>query len=175
MQEYGTLLNSFNDFLIYDERKGRVLHSRHLNKAQFYEMWRFHFNRLRPEFSKEQNQEFALAQRLTRGIFGYLRFHSGRELAKCWRLTQNDYPTDHCQEILINHLNYTAPTPGQPLFTKVTNWEDASKSYNYVQQVAAKIEAFGLNYPNMSRPMNQEQQTQLEEQLYQYFSSLLSN
>ena len=175
MEIYGNLLNTFSDYLIYDERKERVLHTRYLNRAQFYEMWRFHFNRLRPEFSAIQNQELAMAQRLTRGVMGYLRHYNGREVQRCYRLDPEDFPSETCQKILHNHLNYMSPSPASPLFPKMTSWKDASLSWNYVTSVTQKVEKYGLQYPLMSRPLSQEQKANLEEQLYQHFKELLSS
>lgn len=173
MQDYGNVQNTFSDYLLYDERKGRVLHSRYLNKAQFYEMWRFHFNKLRPEFSDADKLGLVLTQRLTRGLMGYLRFANGRELSRCMRIDPNDYPNENCREILENQLNFMAPSVGQPVLNKMGSWRDASKSLNYIQAVAAKIHAYGLDYPGMAKPLTDEQKVQLEEQLYGYFTERL--
>ena len=35
MQDYGNLANTFSDYLIYNGRKGRVLHACYLNKSNF--------------------------------------------------------------------------------------------------------------------------------------------
>ena len=175
MENYGTVLNSFSDYLIYDERKGRVLHSRFLNKAQFYEMWRFHFNKIRPEYTHEQNAQMAAKQRLTRSLLGYMRFLNGREIERCYRIEHLEFPSDKCQEILLNQLNFLSPSPGAPLFAKVTSWRDAIKSELYINDVAAKIEGYGLTYPYLTPALNQEQKAHLEEQLYHHFKDLLTS
>lgn len=174
MQEYGNLMNTFSDYLIYDERKGRILHTRFLNKAQFYEMWRFHFNRLRPDFSEAENNNFIFAQRLTRGILGILRNENYKELSRAFLIDNLAFPGDKGQEILLNHLNYLCPSPACTLFAKTLSWVDASKNLSYVTKVVAKVEQYGLHYPNLSCELTQEQKGQLEEQLYQYFKEALS-
>ena len=140
MQEYGNLMNTFSDYLIYDERKGRILHTRYLNNAQFYEMWRFHFNRLRPDFSAIENSEFVIAQRASRGLLGVLRNENYTELKRATFVDGLAYPGDRATEGLINHLNYLPPSPGMTLFARTTSWIDATKSYLYMKKVNAKIE-----------------------------------
>lgn len=174
MEDYGTVLNTFSDFLIYDERKGRVLHSRYLNKAQFYEMWRFHFNKLRPDFSAPELESFHLSQRLTRGLFGYLRNANLEQLRMCARADPESFPDSKCSEILETQMNYTQPSPGMPVLVKLTDWKDATKSFNYISNVLRKIGHYGLDYPLLSKPLTEEQKRYKEEQLYEQFLKELS-
>ena len=174
MQDYGTVLNTFSDFLIYDERKGRVLHSRYLSKAQFYEMWRFHFNKLRPDYSAQELQSFYLAQRLTRGIFGYLRHANLEQLRMCARADMESFPDLKCSEILATQMDYSLPSPGMPVLVKMTDWKDATKSSNYISNVLRKVSHFGLDYPLLTQPLTEEQKRYKEEQLYEMFLKELS-
>ena len=167
-------MNTFSDYLIYDERKGRILHSRYLNKAQFYEMWRFHFNRLRPDFSNQENVEFVVAQRLARGVFAVLKNENYAQIRRAYLIEGPAFPSDQASDAIINHLNYLPPSLACQIAPKMTSWIDATKSYNYIKKVAAKIESFGLQYPAMSRELTQEQKVQLEDQLYHYFKKLLT-
>ena len=174
MQEYGNLANTFSDYLIYDDRKGRVLHTRYLNKAQFYEMWRFHFNRLRPDFSESDSNSFVIAQRVTRGILAILRNANLAELKRAVYLDELAYPDDKTQDILLNHFNYLAPSPSATLFSKTLSWIDATKNLVYMQKVVAKVEQYGLHYPMLSKELTEEQKMQLEESIYLHFKSLLT-
>lgn len=173
MQEYGGLINTFSDYLMYDERKGRVLHTRYLNRAQFYEMWRFHFNCLRPDLSNDKYREFIVVQRVTRGLLAVLRNYSLSELKRHLFVNEQCYP-EGVNDILINHLNYLSPSPAGTLTPKTVSWIDATKNYVYLQKVCAKIQSFGLQYPMLSIELTQEQKAQMEEQLYQYFKKLLT-
>lgn len=175
MQDYGNLINTFQDYLIYDDRKQRVLHTRYLNKAQFYEMWRFHFSRLRPDLGEIQHQEMNLSQRINRGLFGYMRYMNGKEIAKCYRMQISDYPDERCTAILDNYLNFTNPTAGQPILIKMTSWDDACRNLIYIRKVLGKIQSFGLHYPIFTNHHTQEQKAQMEEQLYQNFKTLLTS
>ena len=174
MQDYGNVLNTFSDFLIYDERKGRVLHSKYLNKAQFYEMWRFHFNKLRPDFTHEQMKDFNLAQRITRGVFGYLRNTNLEQLRICAYSDEESFPDMRCNEILQSQMNFTQPTPGMPVLVKLTNWKDASRTYNYMSNVLRKISLYGLDVPSLTGTLTAEQKKYKEEQLYEMFLKELS-
>ncbi|OMJ94511.1 hypothetical protein SteCoe_2285 [Stentor coeruleus] len=173
MQNYGNLVNTFSDYLMYDERKGRILHTRYLNKAQFYEMWRFHFNRLRPDLSDHRNKEFIVAQRITRGLLAVLRNYSLVELKRHLIVNEQCYP-EGVNDIIINHLNYLAPSQAGVLIPKTVSWIDATKNFVYLQKVCVKIQSFGLHYPSLSEELTQEQKAQMEEQLYQYFKKLLT-
>ena len=175
MEEYGNLLNSFSDYLIYDERKGRVLHTRHLNKAQFYEVWRFHFNRLRPEFSPKENLDLRSSLKTSRAILGFMRHQNGREAGRAFRLDVEAYPSPAVQKIMHQQLDYMAPTPAMIVAPRMQSWRDATKSINYVTEVAQKIEKYGLQFPYLSAEMTQEQKAVLEEQLYNHFKDLLTN
>ena len=174
MQDYGNVLNSFSDFLIYDERKGRVLHSKYLSKAQFYEMWRFHFNKLRPDFTRYEMELFNHTQRVVRGLFGYLRNANFEQLRLCAYSDLEAFPDMRCSEILEAHMNFVAPTPGMPVLYKITSWKDATRSTIYLSNVLRKIEKFGLDYPNLSATLTEEQKKNKEEQLYEMFLRELS-
>ncbi|CAG9318288.1 unnamed protein product [Blepharisma stoltei] len=175
MQDYGNLVNSFNDYLLYDERKGRILHTRYLNKAQFMEMWRFHFNRLRPDLSNSQHQQMLTSLKASRYIQGYLRSANIRELGRCYNMSIANFPDERAQEIYLNQLNYVSPAAGQPVGFKMTSWEDATRNAIYVKRVLGKIASFGLHYPYFALEYTQEQKAQLEEQTYQYFKTLLTS
>ncbi len=173
MQEYGNVLNTFSDYLIYDERKGRVLHTRYLNKGQFLEMWRFHFNRLRPDMSKKEERGFLVAQKAVRGLLAVLRNQSLNELKREVVIHPSGFIEKNF-ELLINHLNYLPPSSGGTFLPKMVDWVDATRNYIYLQDVFNKTEGFGLLYPTFIRHYNDEQKVVYEEQLYRYFKKLLS-
>jgi hypothetical protein len=73
MRAQGANLASFSDYLLYDERKGRILHAKHLNRAQSYEMWRLPFNSLRPDLPFYNIRNEDEIQRMSKSIQTYLR------------------------------------------------------------------------------------------------------
>jgi hypothetical protein len=173
MQDYGNVLNTFSDYLIYDERKGRVLHTRYLNKGQFLEMWRFHFNRLRPDMSKTEERKFILAQKAVRGILAVLRNQSLNELKREVVIHPSGFIEKNF-ELLINHLNYLAPCTAGTFGPKMVDWVDATRNYNYMRDILNKTEGFGLMYPVFMPVLSDEQKVVYEEQLYRHFKKLLS-
>jgi hypothetical protein len=174
MQEYGNLMNTFSDYLIYDERKGRVLHTRYLDKASFYEMWRFHFNLLRPDLSYNRNLEFNLSQKVARGLLGHLRNQSLIELRRVLLMDSASYPNDETSDILLNHMNYMSPSLAGTLYARSLSWIDASKNFNYCQEASYKAQKYGLQHCYLSVPLSEEETAKAEEELYQYFKQLLT-
>ena len=173
MQEYGNVLNTFSDYLIYDDRKGRVLHSKYLNRGQFLEMWRFHFNRLRPDFSEYEHQKFLIAQRGVRGLVACLRNQSLMELKREITIHQVGF-IDKNFDLVISHLKYLPPSMAGMVIPKTLSWIDATKNFNYYHAVLAKLEGYGLLYPAFHSNWTNEQKVVYEEQLYQHFKSLLT-
>lgn len=169
MRNNGQVMQTFSDYLIYDERKGRVLHSRFLNRGQFYDMWRLSFNALRPDLFYQLNHEQDEIQRMAVGIQGYLRNQNLNQLRQCYNYYLDEYPGDKCYPILKNHMNYMPPAAGNPLTRRVTDWRDAAKNHRYVRRVMHKVESYGLNYPSSTSQMTPDQLAEAEEQLYEYF------
>lgn len=173
MQEYGNLLNTFSDYLIYDERKGRVLHTKYLNKGQFLEMWRFHFNRLRPDMSRREQQEFIMLHKVARGIAAVLRNQSLTELRRELMFNPTCFLEKNA-DLIINHYNYLAPGLAGCHVPKMTNWVDSTRNYNYVREVIYKCDCYGLMYPTFTHDLTDEQKVAYENQLYRHFKKLLS-
>jgi hypothetical protein len=173
MQEYGNVLNSFSDYLIYDDRKGRVLHTKYLNRGQFLEMWRFHFNRLRPDFSEMEYMNFLVAQRGVRGLVACLRNQSLNELKREITIHPSSF-LEKNTDLVLSHMNYLAPSMAAMVIPKTLSWVDTTKNFIYFQKVLAKLEGYGLLYPEFHYNWTNEQKVVYEEQLYQYFKSLLT-
>lgn len=173
MQEYGNLLNTFSDYLIYDERKGRVLHTRYLNKGQFLEMWRFHFSRLRPDMSKEEQTSFITLHKAARGIASILGNQSLTELRREVVINPSSFIEKNA-DLVLNHLNYLAPGMAGCLVPKMTSWIDATKNYLWVREILYRSDCYGLMYPAFMHGLSDEQKVTIENQLYRHFKKLLS-
>jgi hypothetical protein len=172
MAGFGSVLNTFSDFLIYDERKGRVLHSRHLNDAQHYEVWRFQFNRLRPDLPVSLEKSHTRGLLLARSVIGFLR----EEQLRLHRLHNNNlrHEFKHTRNIEFYErtLDLISQSYGDCFHTGMYSWHDQLKTYDYIRKVVNKVQRYGF-YGASGSLASKEQKAEFEEKLYQIFCSKL--
>lgn len=172
MASHGSVLNTFSDFLIYDERKGRILHSRYLNTAQHYEVWRFQFNRLRPDLPDSMTACNTYLLKLARSIIGQLRTEQFTRHKSHAIMLRSEFADPRNIELYERTLDFMSPHFGGIVTTKVYGWQDQLKTADYAKQVIQKVHRYGMFNASGSYA-TKEQKMQFEEKLYQFFCKKL--
>ena len=135
---------SFDDKLIYDERKKRFVHTADLPRSVARQYRNSTFKHQRPDLYGNEQAEFAWKLRFGQQLIRQMNYQTKLEMRRLWR-QMGPMSFQYFYPLMDDYMNATAMD--RPKMLRMWTWDDSTRIVNFMTLHLKQAQKYGLDFP----------------------------